>query len=191
MTLRLPTIACSLLLLGAAPSVLGAPVDETARVPIDLRRTTLIVRDMDRSLQFYRDALGLKVAYDQRIRTPRSATTDAEADRALRLVLLEANDDYVGMIGLIEYTRPRKPAPERPAEPFSIGSMVFVFNAEDLDAVFAAAAETPGVVVLEKPEKTTYPSYDGSGTIPVRVSVLRDPDGYVIELNQLLDGPPR
>ena len=42
------------------------------------------------------------------------------------------------------------------------------------------------VRVLNEPTKTSYPNYDGSGTIDVMVSVLTDPDGFVIELNQLL-----
>jgi hypothetical protein len=33
---------------------------------------------------------------------------------------------------------------------------------------------------------TDYPAPDGKGTIPVRVSAVWDPDGYFIELNQLL-----
>jgi len=32
----------------------------------------------------------------------------------------------------------------------------------------------------------TYPSYDGSDAIRVRTSTLRDPDGFLVELNQLL-----
>jgi hypothetical protein len=40
--------------------------------------------------------------------------------------------------------------------------------------------------VLDEPEITSYPSYDGSGVIRVRVSVIMDPDGFVLELNQLL-----
>ena len=54
---------------------------EAQRIPVDLRRTTLVVRDIDRSLPLYRDALGLTVIYDQVI----GGTT--------RLVLLRANDD--------------------------------------------------------------------------------------------------
>ena len=169
----------------------AAPVADSERLPIDLRRTTLIVRDMDAALRFYRDALGLEVVYDQLIRTPRSAPDDDTAQRSLRLVFLQANDDYIGMIGLIEYRKPRKPAPEHAPEPFSVGSMVFVFNVTDLDARFEQARRTPGVVVLEEPEQTSYPSYDGAGTIPVRVSTLIDPDGYVVELNQLLVDRPR
>lgn len=166
--------------------VVAAPVPDAERVSIDLRRTTLIVRDMENSLRFYRDALGLKVVYDNIIRTPRTATSDEAARRSLRLVFVQANDDFIGLIGLIEYRKPRKPPPVVVPEAFSIGSNVLLFNARDLDATFAKARAVPGVTVIEEPVETTYPGYDGKPPIPVRVSTLRDPDGFTIELNQLL-----
>lgn len=52
--------------------------------------------------------------------------------------------------------------------------------------MFARARAVPGVHVLGEPGRVEYPSYDGTGTIPVMVSVLTDPDGIVVELNQLL-----
>lgn len=182
-------LALPLLFLGVM--TVAEPVPESERVPIDLRRTTLIVRDMETSLRFYRDALGLKVVYDQIIRTPRDAPSDAAAERSLRLVFLQANDDFVGMIGLIQYFKPLKPAPAAPAEPFSIGSMVFVFNAKDAEERFERARRVPGVRVIEEPTRTTYPGYDGKQTIPVMVSTLTDPDGFVVELNELLVDKPR
>jgi catechol 2,3-dioxygenase-like lactoylglutathione lyase family enzyme len=184
------TLAAALLLalgLAAAPLPLAAaPVAQHDRVDIDLRRTTLVVADMAATLAFYRDALGLSIAYDQVIRTPRDAASDEAAERSLRLVLLQANDDYIGMIGLIEYLKPRKVAREEPIEPFSIGSTVLLFNTSALDERFAKAAATPGVRVLNEPAETTYPGYNGGPPIPVRVSILTDPDGYIVELNQLL-----
>lgn len=165
----------------------AAPIAEQDRVAIDLRRTTLIVRDIDRSLAFYRDALGMKVIYDNAIRTPRGAASDDEAVRASRLVFLRANDDYVGIIGLLQYTKPVRPAHDQGDEPFSTGSSVLLFNAQDLETTFAKARAVNGVRVLYEPRETQYPSYDGTGMIRVKVSVLTDPDGFVIELNQLLD----
>ncbi len=181
----LPGVAALFLLLlhGPAPA---APVAAAERVPIDLRRTTLIVRDMENSLRFYRDALGMRVVYDNLIRTPRDAPDDETAKRALRLVFVQANDDYIGIIGLIEYRKPLKLPPAVVPEAFSIGTNVLLFNAKDLDATFARAKAVPGVVVLEEPVETSYPGYDGGPVIPVRISTLRDPDGFTIELNQLL-----
>ena len=180
-------VATALAFLALATPLHAEPVPESERVPIDLRRTTLVVRDIDASLAFYRDALGLEVIYDNLIRTPRSAETDEQADRSLRLVFLRANDDYIGIVGLLEYRKPRKPAAHQGLEPFSTGSIVLLFNSEDLDTAFAKARNVPGVRVLSEPELTQYPSYDGSGTISVNVSVLTDPDGFVVELNQLLE----
>ncbi len=174
-----------LLLLGATISA-ADPVPEQDRVPIDLRRTTLIVRDMEASLEFYRDALGLEIIYDNEIRTPRDAPSVEAASRASRLVFLRANDDYIGVLGLMEYLKPARPAQNQGDEPFSTGSMVLLFNANDLDATFARARAVNRVRVLREPVRVEYPSYDGDGTIPVMVSILTDPDGFVIELNQLL-----
>ena len=174
-------------LLAIALQAAAAPVPDGDRVDIDLRRTTLIVRDIDRSLAFYRDALGMEVIYDKYIRTPRDAESNEAAERASRLVFLRANDDFVGIIGLLQYLKPAKPAHNQGDEPFSTGSTVLLFNANDLDARFAAARAVHGVRVLAEPRRVEYPSYEGEGVIPVMVSVLIDPDGFVIELNQLLD----
>lgn len=170
-----------------ATGAAAAPVADEDRVPIDMRRTTLVVRDIDASLRFYRDALGLTVIYDNVIRTPRDAADDAAAERSLRLVFLRANDDFVGIVGLLEYRKPEKPAHHQGAEPFSTGSIVLLFNSNELDAAFAKARVVPGVRVLSEPTLTEYPSYDGTGTISVNVSVLTDPDGFVVELNQLME----
>lgn len=164
----------------------AAPVADDERVGLDVRRTTLVVRDIDRSLAFYRDALGMHVMYDNMIRTPRDAETDAAATRSSRLVFLRANDDYIGVIGLLEYKKPVSRPANQGNEPFSTGSVVLLINAHDLETTFAKARNVLGVSVLSEPRQVNYPSYDGKGTIPVMVSVLTDPDGFVVELNQLL-----
>jgi len=180
-------MAVVLTMLALVAGVTAAPVPEAERVDIDLRRTTLVVRDIERSLAFYRDALGMRVIYDNEIRTPRDAPSVAAAERALRLVFLRANDDFIGVLGLLQYLKPVKPAPHQGAEPFSTGSVVLLFNTDALEERFQAARATPGARVLEPPQRVSYPDYDGEGSIDVRVSTLADPDGFVVELNQLLD----
>ena len=182
----LPCLVCLTLLACAGPAQ-AAPVADDERVPIDLRRTTLVVRDIDTSLEFYRDALGMQVIYDTLIRTPRDAKSDEEAERSLRLVFLRANDDFVGIVGLLQYLKPKKTPAHQGLEPFTPGSSVLLFNARDVAAAFGRARNVRGVRVLSEPSETRYPSYDGKGSIRVMVSVLTDPDGFVIELNQLLD----
>lgn len=182
-SLKLLPILTALLSLAAG----AEPVAESERIPLDLRRTTLIVTDIENSLALYRDALGMKVIYDNAIRSPRDAATDEEADRASRLVFLRANDDFVGILGLLEYTKPRRPQPLQ-LNPFQPGTVVLLFNTQDLEARFGAARAVNGVRVLSEPRDTRFPSYDGEGFIPVTVSVLQDPDGFTVELNQLKAG---
>ena len=161
------------------------PVPEDQRIPLDLRRTTLVVRDMERSLSLYRDALGMRVTYDKVIRTPRDAATDEDAERSLRLAFMQANDEFVGVLGLMEYSKPRKEQPVSDLA-FEPGTTVLVFNIQDLDQRWEKVLAVPGVRLLSEPTVTQYPSYDGKGTISVMVSVIKDPDGFVLELNQLL-----
>jgi catechol 2,3-dioxygenase-like lactoylglutathione lyase family enzyme len=156
--------------------VIAAPVPEQERIPVDLRRTTLVVRDIDRSLPLYRDALGLKVIYDQVI----GGTT--------RLVLLRANDDFVGVLGLMQrlnLTEP-VPAPEfRKAQP---GDPILVFNLQDLETRFERISAAPDVRVYEAPRRTEYPGPGGS-VIPVLFSAVWDADGNFIEINRILGAP--
>ncbi len=166
------------------PQATAAPVDPEQRAPIDLRRTTLIVADIDRSLAFYRDALGMVVTYDRTIVTPRDASRD-DAESVRRLVLLRANDDYVGMIGLLQYIKPENPRVDLKGAAFREGTTVLVFNTDELEESFARARELPGVVVLDEPERITYPSYAGEKAITVLISAMQDPDGFTVELNQL------
>jgi catechol 2,3-dioxygenase-like lactoylglutathione lyase family enzyme len=179
--MRAATLA-ALLFSGATKA---APVPEDQRVPLDLRRTTLVVGDMERSLAFYRDALGMQVTYDNWVLTPRDAASPEAAEIARRLVFLRANDDFVGVLGLLQYTKPLKPVVDLEGTAFHTGTTVLVFNLEQLDEAFAKAQEIEGVTVISEPEMVTYPSYDGSSTISVKVSTVQDPDGFTIELNQL------
>jgi catechol 2,3-dioxygenase-like lactoylglutathione lyase family enzyme len=183
---RVSRLAFAAIALTAVSAVRAEPVPEAERIPVDVRRTTLIVRDVDRSLAFYRDALGLKVVYDQVITRPGRPEDPPGTERKMRLALLRANDAFVGVVGLLEYTSPRLPDPPQDPKRPGIGQVILVINAQDLDQRFERVRATPGVHVASEPQLTQYPSPDGKGTIPVRVSAVWDPDGYFIELNQLL-----
>lgn len=165
--------------------VLAAPVADENRVPLDLRRTTLIVSDIDKSLAFYRDALGMVVTYDNMVNTPRDASIE-DAERARRLVFLRANDDYIGVLGLLQYLKPVKEAVDVAEKAFEPGTTVMVFNHADVRGAFERARLVEGAKVLYEPTETSYPSYDGKSKIHVLVSVLQDPDGFTLEVNEVL-----
>jgi catechol 2,3-dioxygenase-like lactoylglutathione lyase family enzyme len=174
--------------LTATLAAVAEPVPAEERIPVDVRRTTLIVRDIERSLPFWRDALGLNVVYDEVIERPANPDDPAGARRSLRLVLLRANDSFVGAVGLLEYTSPRRPERVAGEDRPIVGDFIMVVNASDLDTRWARVKQVPGTRVLSEPSRVEYPGPDG-GVIPVMVSMIRDPDGYFIELNQILGKP--
>ena len=175
--LALPLLGACVVVNETAATPRGAALAQAAeRGPIDLRRTTLLVRDMDRSLAFYEGALGLEKYYDQII-TSRDGTSQSH------LVLLRANDPNIGVLGLWELEDAASaPAPVTGSD-LTAGEIVLLFNTSELDTVFPAAA-SEGATVLSPP---TYREYPGDGvTYEVMVSMLRDPDGHIVELNHRL-----
>jgi catechol 2,3-dioxygenase-like lactoylglutathione lyase family enzyme len=173
--------------LAAATWVSAEPVPEAERTPVDVRRTTLLVRDIDRSLPLYRDALGLKVVYDELIGGGTSADGTPKPP-TIRLVLLRANDTFIGALGLMQRLNVTHP-PVKPLVRPQAGEVILVVNAKDLETRFAAIRATPGVTVATAPEPVEYPAPGGQGTIPVLFSAIYDPDGYFIEINQILGAP--
>lgn len=176
-------IACSLLILSAAHSAHAAPVADAERTPVDIRRTTFVVRDIDRSLPLYRDALGLKVVYDQLIGG--GVDADGKAKKpSLRLVLLRANDTFIGAMGLMQRLN-AEPVPAAEFKKAGPGQMIMVINVADLDQRWPQIAATPHIKVETAPTRVEYPQ-PGGGVIPVMFSAIWDPDGNYIELNKLL-----
>jgi catechol 2,3-dioxygenase-like lactoylglutathione lyase family enzyme len=162
----------------------AAPVPQSERIPVDLRRTTLVVRDIEHSLPLYRDALGMKVIYDQMMGGG-PQTDGSIAPPTIRLVLLRANDDFIGVLGLMQrlnLTETPPPPVFRKAQP---GQMIFVFNAEDLETRYELLRNTPHVKIAEPIQRIEYPGPNDS-KIPVLFSAVWDADGNFVEINRLL-----
>jgi catechol 2,3-dioxygenase-like lactoylglutathione lyase family enzyme len=156
------------------------------RVPTDIRRLTILVRDMDNSLKLYRDVLGLKINYDAPITVSGVALPAGVPGNKTRLVLLNSNDGFVGWIGLMQYTDP--PLPERGPYPkrLGIGGHVLVTNTDDAEKRCAMAKSVPGVYFTGDAKISEYPGRNGGPAIRVKGCTFFDPDGTFVELNQLL-----
>lgn len=156
---------------------------------INLRRTTLVVKDAEASLKLYRDALGFNVVYDQELTSPGLTTRyGADGQNRSRLVLTQTNSADLGMIGIWQFLDQTEKDLAAPDEAdFTPGEIVLLFNTENLQERFDAASKVPGVTVLGAPAERRYPS--PAGDIVVMVSMLVDPDGHAIELNQKISDP--
>lgn len=187
-TPRMPRTPLLLLLaaclLGTGPlRAQPQPVPPAERIPVDIRRTTFVVRDIDKSLPLYRDALGLKLIYDQLI----GGGTDKDGKPVaptVRLVLLRANDAFIGNLGLMQRLN-APPASPPVFEKAGPGQMIMVINVADLDERWAKIEATPHIRVETRPVRVEYPA-PGGGRIPVIFSAVWDADGNYIELNKIL-----
>lgn len=159
------------------------------RLPTDIRRVTMIVRDMEKSLALYRDVIGMQVNYDTVVETSGVALPAGEPGAKARLVLLNANDPWIGWIGLMQWIDPPLPDPGPYPTRMGPGDHVIVMNTDDVDGRCAMAAKLPGITITAPPRMQEYPGRNGAPTIHVRGCNFFDPDGTLIELNQILPTP--
>jgi catechol 2,3-dioxygenase-like lactoylglutathione lyase family enzyme len=151
---------------------------------VDIRRTTLVVRDIEKSLPLYRDALGLKVIYDQLIGGGKDKDGKVTPP-TIRLVLLRANDQFIGAIGLMQrLNQPMLPPITEFKRP-NAGGMIMVINAKDLDTRWEKIKATPNIKIDTEPYRIEYPGPNNT-VIPVLFSSVFDNDGNFIEINKLL-----
>lgn len=163
---------------------IAQPVPDNEKIPVDIRRTTLVVRDIEKSLPLYRDALGLKVVYDQQI----GGGTDKDGKvtpPTIRLVLLRANDVFIGAIGLMQRLNQPMAPPVTEFKRPNAGGMIMVINAKDLEERWPKIKATPHIKIDTEPYRIEYPGPNGT-KIPVLFSSVYDADGNFIEINKLL-----
>jgi hypothetical protein len=165
-------------------AVVAQPVPDNEKIPVDIRRTTLVVRDIEKSLPLYRDGLGLKVVYDQLIGGGKDKDGKVTPP-TIRLVLLRANDQFIGALGLMQrLNQPMLPPLTEFKRP-NAGGMIMVINAKDLEERWPKIKALPNIKVDTEPYRIEYPGPNNT-VIPVLFSSVFDNDGNFIEINKLL-----
>jgi catechol 2,3-dioxygenase-like lactoylglutathione lyase family enzyme len=141
--------------------------------------TSLTVSDLERSIAFYRDALGLEVVLQQEKEGGYLARITGYPDAHVRMAHLEAP----GGSHRIELFQYLAPAGERaPVEPRNVGIAHVCFLVDDIHEAYERIRRVPGVEVYSEPvEVDTGANAGGFGLY------LRDPDSITLELFQ----PPR
>ena len=150
-----------------------------------IKRTTLIVRDIQKSVDFYTQVMGMKVWYDQEMPVGGEVLPAGEPGAQVRVAILQGNDPDVGMLGIMQYLDPPVEDPGPYAKTIGIGTAMFVAGAEDVTEIAArmdAAGDKFGHTVHCPPEHDEVPGADGA-TIQLTTMSFFDPDGYFFELN--------
>ena len=157
-----------------------------SRSPTDFRRVTMLVNEIETPLRIYRDILGLSVYYDDEVTISGIGLPAGEPGAKARLVILQGNDPYIGMLGLLQYLQPPLPPPTPRANTLGVGDTVFVMNSDDVKAVHEKLAAVEGVHIHSEPHVSEYPKPDG-GVFRLLGMSFFDPNGYFVEVNQWLE----
>jgi catechol 2,3-dioxygenase-like lactoylglutathione lyase family enzyme len=128
---------------------------------------TLAVEDLERSLQFYRDGLGLKSTGIIGTEFPGSAETAAGAVAIFQL----DQGLFLSLYPRSELAKDAKvPLSSSRSAEFSLGHAVETQEAVDL---LLATAEAAGATITERPHDRPWGIYSG---------YFRDPDGHLWEV---------
>ncbi len=174
-------LGLSLTALGAArPSAQGSPASKPASAVqvLGVGHFSPIVADLDRTVAFYRDVVGLEIATDP------PSTWDAEPwlrrlhgtpDSPIRFATAQIPGATWG-IEMVEFKDPhRRPAQPRVQDP---GACTVALLVRDFDAVYARLKRAGTPVVSAGGKPIDFPELHS------RAVIVRDPDGHFVELVQ-------
>jgi catechol 2,3-dioxygenase-like lactoylglutathione lyase family enzyme len=134
-----------------------------------IHHSVVVVRDLEASLRFYRDGLGLEVMQDRQVEGDWPGLLDAPS-RGLRAVFLgdpRVPDDHSGVLELNRFDGDI--AEGSPASPRRSGFLLLSFFVD----VEAALARLASLGLGGSPRRVTQPTPNGT---------VRDPDGVLVLL---------
>lgn len=148
-----------------------------------VKRTTLMVRDAEKAAQWYESVLGLTRWMDVPFTLSGTQLAAGKKGDKTRLVIMQAEHDAIGMIGLLQWVDPvREDAPAQLPTEIAFGAPVFVVAAEDARATVERARKA-GSRIHSEPRDWSVTGADGRVKDMVGASFW-DLDGYFFEVNQ-------
>ncbi len=149
-----------------------------------VKRTTLIVRDIEVSSNWYEEVLDMSLYYDDTITLGGKGMAAGKKGDITHLKIYKCSDPVIGMIGLLQWIDPELPAPEEIPTKVDYGNPTFVVDTDNVDEVYKKAL-TLGTHIHSEPHEWSVRGADGNMINFITLSVF-DPDGYFYEINQRL-----
>jgi catechol 2,3-dioxygenase-like lactoylglutathione lyase family enzyme len=138
------------------------------------------VTDMERSLTFYRDVVGLRVRADQTKET-RAGAQRPLSRRAVYLCFSEGPDESF----IVLDRQLTVAAYGEPARLFQVGVHHFAFWVDDLDAA-VERARAAGFEIAFEPMNADSQTLGEPAGGEIRSTLISDPDGNFVQLDQRL-----
>lgn len=124
-----------------------------------LKRTTIRVRDMDKSIAFYERVIGMSQYYNNEIVLDRHFLPGEKPGDKIHLVIMKGKDPTIGMIGLLKWIDPPQSPPPVTYD-FDFGQPVFVVQCPDAKNLYENAKEL-GCKIRSALTETEYPAAGG------------------------------
>jgi catechol 2,3-dioxygenase-like lactoylglutathione lyase family enzyme len=147
-----------------------------------IKRTTFMVRDAERAACWYETVLGMTRWMDTPFTLSGTQLAAGKKGDQTRLVIMKAEHDVIGMIGLLEWIDPKQDAPAEPPTQIAFGAPVFVVASSDT-AGAVERARALGSRIHCEPHDWTVTGADGREKQMIGASFF-DLDGYFFEVNQ-------
>ena len=149
-----------------------------------VKRTTLIVRNIEASSKWYEEILDMSLYYDDTITLSGKGLAAGKKGDVTHLKIYKCSDPIIGMIGLLQWLDPELPAPEKIPTKVDYGNPTFVVDTDNVDEVYKKALAL-GTHIHSEPHEWSVRGADGNMINFITLSVF-DPDGYFYEINQRL-----
>jgi catechol 2,3-dioxygenase-like lactoylglutathione lyase family enzyme len=153
-----------------------------------VRRTTLVVENLDKSIDFYQ-RLGLTKWYDKATTRDGPEGVVGAADLPLtedpregRIVIMKGNHDRIGMIGLLAYDHPPLASARSNLMGIGTGDVIIMMEVGDIAAAYGRLQQI-GTRFHRTPYKYSVANPDGTVNTGSRMFAY-DPDGHLIEIAQ-------
>ncbi|MBL8630264.1 MAG: VOC family protein [Rhodospirillaceae bacterium] len=147
---------------------------------LSLKRTTLLVRDATRLMEFYRDVLGWRTDYHATMKLSGGLIPCGRPGDEVLLYIMGGPDKDVGKVGILEWTNPRLPDVAI-KDRIGIGDMVFVADVPDMTALVEKIEAFPGAHIHAHPKDGTFPDPKGNGVIEYSSMSFFDTEGFFYE----------
>ena len=151
-----------------------------------VRRTTLIVRDVEKSARWYEHVVGMTRFYEGEVVLSGTGMAAGKKGDRTHLIIMQCEHPEIGMIGLLQWVDPALPAPKEIPTSVTYGNPTFVVASDDAREALRRARGL-GSHIHSEPHEWSIKGADGEMKHFVSVSVF-DPDGYFYEFNQQLPG---
>ena len=143
-----------------------------------ISRTTIVTRDLDKSLKFWNNLMGLHQLIDAMIPNPGASKILGQKCDFLHVVVLTSNNQEIGIIGIAEIIGGETTIKSKPVSfHVEFGETCIVVRTKDLKKLLIDIISS-GTTIISYPTRLDLPIEE-----EVWEMFIRDPDGTLVNLS--------